>query len=329
MKALEQTPEFRERQRDKQKEVWKDEELLERHSEIMREITNRDDVKQKRREHMKKMWNDPEQRERIMESFKKRPARSPESKESQSQKMKEYWRLRKEKAAANHKVVSVTKLHYETPVPVYDLTVDGTSNFLISNGIIVHNCPWFSFGGWRWIHTQLDTVYGRKENRRPTIKNPREEGVGCKHLLNVLNILPMSVTRVASLMKILVEKGEIKVNDSKPGTEKKLPQENTEQDDRVKKEEPLGRTGEKPVPVPPAPAPKPEVQEQPVGRMKELPVEKSAEPLARKAEPAKPVPPKPEPVKPAPPEPVKPEPPKPEPEGHFPAGKQVSTHFSK
>ena len=37
-------------------------------------------------------------------------------------------------------VKSVTKKQYEVPIPVYDLTVSGTENFCLANGVVVHNC---------------------------------------------------------------------------------------------------------------------------------------------------------------------------------------------
>jgi hypothetical protein len=201
------------------------------------------------------------------------------------------------------------------------LKLKGLNYFDRANLVVFGNlrvectCPAFLYYGGRYIHTQLGTVYGKEEHRKPKIRNPKEEGVGCKHLINVLNILPMSVTRVASLMKLLADRGDIKVNNEKsePETaEPKKPEEKAVQSDKVDKE-PRGRIGVKPEETSPAskPATTPTAS---LGRMKEIPKEKPvAEPVARKVEPVTP--------------PAKPEPKKPE--GHFPPGKQVSTHFSK
>jgi len=48
------------------------------------------------------------------------------------------------------------------------------------------NCPDFSFGGFSYIITQLDTHLER-EDRFPHIKNPGLEGTVCKHLIAVLS----------------------------------------------------------------------------------------------------------------------------------------------
>ena len=37
------------------------------------------------------------------------------------------------------KIKSVKRIKLNNPVPVYDLTVDGTKNFCLSSGVIIHN----------------------------------------------------------------------------------------------------------------------------------------------------------------------------------------------
>lgn len=81
------------------------------------------------------------------------------------------------------------------------------------------DCPAFLYWGSRYILTQLDALYqpgadweGHEgpEDRLPKIRNPKLKGTVCKHMSNVLDIIPMSVSRIASLLKKMTLAGEIK-----------------------------------------------------------------------------------------------------------------------
>ena len=37
------------------------------------------------------------------------------------------------------RIKSVKRVHLSAPVPVYDVTVDGTQNFQLASGVFVHN----------------------------------------------------------------------------------------------------------------------------------------------------------------------------------------------
>ena len=43
------------------------------------------------------------------------------------------------KKILNHKVISINRIQLPKPVPVYDITVEGCSNFALSSGVFVHN----------------------------------------------------------------------------------------------------------------------------------------------------------------------------------------------
>lgn len=60
----------------------------------------------------------------------------------------------------NHKVKSVQKVVLEEPVPVYDLTVDKWSNFLLGAGVVVHNCYRHKYNA-----TQAGNLIGDPEER--------------------------------------------------------------------------------------------------------------------------------------------------------------------
>jgi hypothetical protein len=166
----------------------------------MLEIASRPETKRKKSEASKKRWADPEYKKALRE------------------KMREGWRRRREaiqlQAVVNHSVKSVRKVYEDNPVPVYDLSVGGTQNFLIANGIIVHNCPAFLYWGYEFIVSEYDARYegeggedweGKrtKEGRPPVIRNPKLDGIVCKHLVNVLTILTFTVSKVAARMKEL------------------------------------------------------------------------------------------------------------------------------
>lgn len=193
-------PANRESQRLAQEKAWACADLRQRHSAIMLEIASRPETKRKKSEASKKMWADPEYKEAMRE------------------KLREGWRRRREAmqqdAVINHSVVAVRRMALTEPVPVYDLSVEGTQNFLIANGIIVHNCPAFLYWGYEFIVSEYDARYegeggedweGKttKEPRPPVIRNPNLNGIVCKHLVNVLTILTFTVSKVASRMKEL------------------------------------------------------------------------------------------------------------------------------
>lgn len=87
----------------------------------------------------------------------------------------------------NHKVTSIRRIHLETPIDVYDIKMRGEPNFLVSAGVILHNCPdWtYRFSYWSTIK---DINSGPPENRPAKITNPKNDlGPGCKHVMLVLS----------------------------------------------------------------------------------------------------------------------------------------------
>ena len=86
----------------------------------------------------------------------------------------------------NHKVVSIKKIHLENPLDVYDIKMKGAPNFLVSAGVILHNCPDFTYRHAYWA-TIKDINSGVPEKRPSAITNPKNNlGPGCKHIMLVL-----------------------------------------------------------------------------------------------------------------------------------------------
>ena len=86
----------------------------------------------------------------------------------------------------NHKVVKIEYVHYDEPIPVYDMTVPNYSNFLTDAGVMLHNCDFrYRFGYWT---TRNGVSSIDPENRPSNITNPNDKlGSGCKHVLLVLS----------------------------------------------------------------------------------------------------------------------------------------------
>ena len=175
-------PEVRKIRSDAQKKSWAD--SVKRASRIadMKKSRSTKEYRERQKEAQRKAWSDPD----LLRRFRER--------------MEPIWKSRAETRAAkkqmvmNHKVASVVHLELDDSVPVYDLEVDVTHNFLIGPGIIVHNCPAMLYWGYAYLVSQLDAGAPGKlysvppndvempENRFPGIRNPDLRGSVCKHL---------------------------------------------------------------------------------------------------------------------------------------------------
>lgn len=59
------------------------------------------------------------------------------------------------------------------------------------------NCEAFLYWGWKYITSELEVIIGEPEKRSPTIRNPDMKGTVCKHLHQVLRVLPFNATSMA------------------------------------------------------------------------------------------------------------------------------------
>lgn len=105
--------------------------------------------------------------------------------------------------SSNHSVKSVRLVKLVEKVPVYDLSVDGYSNFAVSAGVFVHNCPAFLYYGPSYIlgRPKYDAKYTDPEHRPPNKRNPKQYGAVCKHYTNVLKALPFYVGTIAKWLR--------------------------------------------------------------------------------------------------------------------------------
>lgn len=63
------------------------------------------------------------------------------------------------------------------------------------------NCTAFKYWGWAYIMTGLGSKFGQQENRFPKRRNPSLKGTVCKHLDNVLLVLPFQTGTIVSDLK--------------------------------------------------------------------------------------------------------------------------------
>ena len=99
----------------------------------------------------------------------------------------------------NNKVDTVKTVRYVSPISVYDLTVDEYNNFLVSAGVVLHNCYRFAY----WA-SKFGYKYGELETRPPKITNPNDKhGAVCKHLLALLSSKRWLV-KVASQLNAII-----------------------------------------------------------------------------------------------------------------------------
>lgn len=88
-------------------------------------------------------------------------------------------------------------------LPDKSLSSRDRAHMAIFGDLAVHcDCPAFLYWGYAFITTQLDMNAGKaKEKRPPNIRNPKREGIGCKHIASVLGVLPFHISEVARVIK--------------------------------------------------------------------------------------------------------------------------------
>jgi len=58
-------------------------------------------------------------------------------------------------------------------------------------------CPAYLYFGYKYILTQLDANESEDENRFPKIRNPKLQGVMCKHCYTAMNAFPLNWSSIA------------------------------------------------------------------------------------------------------------------------------------
>lgn len=79
-----------------------------------------------------------------------------------------------------------------------DLDVKEKVRLAIAGDLLLScTCPAFLYFGYKYILTQLDSNESDDENRFPKIRNPKLQGVMCKHCLSAIKAFPFNWTKIA------------------------------------------------------------------------------------------------------------------------------------
>lgn len=79
-----------------------------------------------------------------------------------------------------------------------DLTTQEKVRLAIAGDLKIScNCPAYLYFGYKYILTQLDTNASEDENRFPRIRNPKLQGVMCKHCYAAIQAFPFNWTYIA------------------------------------------------------------------------------------------------------------------------------------
>jgi len=95
-------------------------------------------------------------------------------------------------------VVKISLLDYAEVAEDEDMTVRDKVRLALAGDVKIScNCPAYLYWGYKYILTQLDTNEDRDEHRFPKIRNPKLQGVMCKHCYSAISVLPMNWNSIA------------------------------------------------------------------------------------------------------------------------------------
>lgn len=101
------------------------------------------------------------------------------------------------KPATNY-VVKVQMVDYPDVEKDEDLSVREKVRLAISGDLKIScTCPAFLYFGYKYILTQVDSNESDKENRFPKVRNPKLQGVMCKHCYAAMKSFPLNWTSIA------------------------------------------------------------------------------------------------------------------------------------
>lgn len=95
-------------------------------------------------------------------------------------------------------VVKVNLAEYKDIAEDDNLSVKEKVRLAIAGELKVScTCPAYLYYGYKYILTQMDTNESDDEHRFPKIKNPKLQGVMCKHCYTALKAFPFNWTSIA------------------------------------------------------------------------------------------------------------------------------------
>lgn len=95
--------------------------------------------------------------------------------------------------------IRIKLLDYPEIADEEDLSVRDKVRLAIAGNLHVScSCPAFKWWGYEYISTQLGIKDGEPQAIYPHIRNPKLEGVVCKHLYKALQVFPLQYMRIVS-----------------------------------------------------------------------------------------------------------------------------------
>jgi hypothetical protein len=82
--------------------------------------------------------------------------------------------------------------------------VDMINKALLDNDLELYcSCPAFLYWGFRYIATKNKANIAKyKETRHPDVRNPRLNGIHCKHMSKVIDAMPFLISRIAQAFRL-------------------------------------------------------------------------------------------------------------------------------
>lgn len=98
--------------------------------------------------------------------------------------------------------VKISLAEYKDMIEDKDLSVQEKVRLAIAGDLKIScTCPAYLYFGYKYILTQLDTNEADDEHRFPRVKNPKLQGVMCKHSYVALSVLPNNWNTIARDIK--------------------------------------------------------------------------------------------------------------------------------
>lgn len=95
--------------------------------------------------------------------------------------------------------VAVQLVEYPDIAEDGDLSTSEKVRLAISGDLKVScTCPAYRYWGYEYINSQLGSNAGEDQERFPYVRNPKLEGILCKHIYKTLDVLPMNWNSISA-----------------------------------------------------------------------------------------------------------------------------------
>lgn len=102
-------------------------------------------------------------------------------------------------SGSGHYDVAIQMVEYADIANDEDLTVQEKVRLALQGDLKVYcSCPAYRYWGFEYINSQLGSNAGDDQKRFPHIRNPKLEGILCKHAYRAMTVFPMIWNTIAS-----------------------------------------------------------------------------------------------------------------------------------